>query len=1003
MITQVHPGRSRARPRRWAVALGAAVAASLVLQTTGMAHAATQNLGPYVVTDTVTTDPVAGTTTATYTVTVPARAKALSHLSVGLEVCVPARTLLSSSPTGAVTQTGDPSTGLTGLILKWDRGQEAGTTVTYSYTVSGLYEATTVPIALKSRTTYLGTVQGISCDEVAPHIAVTKTATPLTLAEPGGTATFAVSVTNTGVLPVTLTTLVDDVYGNLAGQGTCSVPQPLAVGATYSCTFTGPVAGDAGSTHVDTVTATAVDADGTTATAVDDATVGITDVLPRITLVKTATPGSLPEPGGTFTFSALVTNLSVEPVTLDTLVDDVYGDLNGLGTCSVPQVIAVGGTYACSFDGEFTGNADATQTDTIVASAVDNEGNRTADNDDATVTLTDVLPTILVDKAASVATVPENGAPVTFTVTVTNTSVEPVTLTSLVDDVYGDLAGLGTCATPQVIAIAGTYVCTFTQTVSGAAGTAHVDIVTGTAHDDDENIVTDDGTATVAIVDVLPAITVDKAAAPLTVAENGTVTFTVAVTNTSVEPVTLTTLVDDVYGNLDGKGTCAVPQTLAVAGTYTCTFTGGGFDAATSPHVDTVTATATDDDGNTTTDDDDATVTVTDVAPEIAVTKVAAPLTMPEPGGTFTFTVTVHNLSVEPVTITALDDDVYGDMNGLGTCATGGVLAPDAVYTCSFPGTFTGNAGATQTDVVTATAVDNDGTTDTDTATATVRLTDAAPTIGVTKTPSVDSVVAPGAPVTFTVTVTNTGTETVTLTSLVDDVYGNLAGVGTCATGATLPAAGTYTCSFTRTVSGAAGTTHVDVVTATATDDDGTPAVASDDATVLVVAAPPPPPVVEGGRVTHTGTTCQDYLAGANDLTSAQYGVKGGKIGNVAPGVFFYYTSVVAPSSDFTIAVTQSETSPTFSTLFGINNGQVRLYDGACATSSLATITTSGGQTSLSISGATPGETYVVSVKYTTGTVVGQSAPTPSTVHYDFTTSVNGVNVATDGLDLTKK
>ena len=1004
MTYQVKSGRplSRGRPRRWA--LGVAVAASLVLQGAGVAQAVTQKLGPYTVTDSVVADPATGTTTASYTVTVPSRAKDLSHLTVGLDLCVPFRELLSTSPAGAKIQTGDPSTGVTGLVLKWDMPQKAGTTVTYSYTVAGLYESTPVTIALKTATSYFGTVQGISCTPLAPRIGVTKVATPATLAEPGGTATFTVTVANTGVLPVTLTSLVDDVYGNLAGLGTCSVPQPLPVGGTYTCAFTGAVSGDAGSAHVDTVTATAVDANGTTATAVDDATVTITDVLPSVTLLKTAVPTTLPEPGGSFTFDVLVTNTSVEPVTLTSLVDDIYGDLDGLGTCSVPQALAIGGTYACSFAGSFAGDAGDTQTDTIVASVRDNEGNTATDADDATVTLTDVLPTILVDKAANVVSVPENGAPVTFTVTVANTSVEPVTLTSLVDDVYGDLNGQGTCVLPQTLAIAGTYSCTFTKTVSGAAGSAHVDVVTGTATDDDGNTTTDDDDANVGITDVLPTITVDKAAAPLTVAENGTVTFTVVVTNTSVEPVTLTALVDDVYGNLDGKGTCSVPQTLAIAGTYTCTFTGGGFDAAASPHVDTVTGTATDDDGNTTTDDDDATVTVLDVAPTILVTKAAAPSSLPEPGGTFAFTVTVTNTSFEPVTITALGDDIYGDMNGLGTCATGAVLAPTAVYTCTFPGTFTGNAGDAQTDVVTATAVDNDGTTATDTADATVRITDAAPTISVDKTPSVGSVLEPGGPVTFTITVTNTSGETVTLTSLVDDVFGNLAGLGTCGTGSSLPSGGTYTCSFTGTVTGAGGTTHVNVVTATATDDDGTTAVDTDDATVVIEGAPeePPPPVV-GGRVTHTGTTCDDYLSGANDLTSAQYGVKGGKINNVAPGVFFYYTSVVAPSSDFTIDITQSETSPTFDTLFGINNGQVRLYDEDCADSRLATVTTSGGQTSLSVSGATPGEMYVVSVKYTTGTVVGQSVPTPTTVHYDFTTSVNGVNVASDGIDLTKK
>lgn len=64
---------------------------------------------------------------------------------------------------------------------------------------------------------------------------------------------------------------------------------------------------------------------------------------------KFAAPGAIPVPGADVTFTFVVHNLSsTEPSTVDGLVDDVYGDLNGQGSCSFPQTLAPGATYTCS-------------------------------------------------------------------------------------------------------------------------------------------------------------------------------------------------------------------------------------------------------------------------------------------------------------------------------------------------------------------------------------------------------------------------------------------------------------------------------------------------------------------------------------------------------------------------------------------------------------------------------------------------------------------------------
>ncbi|MDI1462140.1 hypothetical protein QEZ54_14295 [Catellatospora sp. KI3] len=109
--------------------------------------------------------------------------------------------------------------------------------------------------------------------------------------------------------------------------------------------------------------------------------------------------------------------------------------------------------------------------------------------------------------------------------------------------------------------------------------------------------------------------------------------------------------------------------------------------------------------------------------PTITVTKTASPTSMPAPGGTFAFTINVTNTSAGTVTLSGLVDDVYGNLNGNGTCATGGSIAAASSYNCSFNGSFTGTPNQSQTDTVTATVTDAAGSTGSAAASATVTLT----------------------------------------------------------------------------------------------------------------------------------------------------------------------------------------------------------------------------------------------------------------------------------------
>src|SRR5690606_5701230 len=180
-----------------------------------------------------------------------------------------------------------------------------------------------------------------------------------------------------------------------------------------------------------------------------------------------------------------------------------------------------------------------------------------------------------------------------------------------------------------------------------------VDVI---AVDDDNTSATDYDTETVTFDDVLPDISVMKTASPTSVPETGgNVTFTFRVTNAGVEDVTITSLEDNKFGDLAGDADCYVGAILAAGAScsFEATFTIPAGDVPGS-HVNTFTAVGADDDGNTDTADWTETVTYSDVAPLVDLTKTADPLTLPEPGGVFTFTLSIHNTSDELVTITAL-------------------------------------------------------------------------------------------------------------------------------------------------------------------------------------------------------------------------------------------------------------------------------------------------------------------------------------------------------------
>lgn len=232
------------------------------------------------------------------------------------------------------------------------------------------------------------------------------------------------------------------------------------------------------------------------------ATVDILVEHGSLVVTKTATPTSLLEPGGTFTFPVSATNTATfTPVTLDRVCDDRYGTVAGVGCpagtlgavnstdCTVPQTLAPGASYACSFSGDFTSQDPATDTDTVTFSGVDANGGPVSASASATVAITDVPPSAVATKAFA------SGLCATVAINASVFNPNPsdaLTLLALNDSHFGDLMTAHddvlatTCATTS-IPVGGSSNCTFDAKFCGLSET---DTFTATLTDGEGNTFT---------------------------------------------------------------------------------------------------------------------------------------------------------------------------------------------------------------------------------------------------------------------------------------------------------------------------------------------------------------------------------------------------------------------------------------------------------------------------------------------------------------------------------
>ena len=507
-----------------------------------------------------------------------------------------------------------------------------------------------------------------------PQISVTKVPDPKSLPEPGGLFTFTYVVTNNSVEDVTLTSVTDDVLGTIALPADVTLsPGEKSAPMSASTTYT-----EAG-VYPNEVTAKAEDNEGNEATATAEAQVEVTDVLPQISVTKVPDPKSLPEPGGLFTFTYVVTNNSVEDVTLTSVTDDV------LGTIALPADVTLSpGEKSAPMSASTTYTEAGVYPNEVTAKAEDNEGNEATATAEAQVEVTDVLPQISVTKVPDPKSLPEPGGLFTFTYVVTNNSVEDVTLTSVTDDV------LGTIALPADVTLSpGEKSAPMSASTTYTEAGVYPNEVTAKAEDNEGNEATATAEAQVEVTDVLPQIQITKTADVHEVPTTGAwVTYTFVVKNLSVEPIMVTSVVDDKFGDLSTEA--GVPRVLGVGGSFSFDVK-KWIEGPAGDHTNVVTVEGRDNEGNTATDDDDETVVIRrvaiDVEKEISLDNGTTWLDADAPNGLdflagspILYRFVVTNTGTADLSNVVLKDSVLGIDVAIGDLAAGASInyAPSA-------------------------------------------------------------------------------------------------------------------------------------------------------------------------------------------------------------------------------------------------------------------------------------------------------------------------------------
>ncbi|MFM1744703.1 MAG: hypothetical protein RLZZ630_640, partial [Bacteroidota bacterium] len=154
------------------------------------------------------------------------------------------------------------------------------------------------------------------------------------------------------------------------------------------------------------------------------------------------------------------------------------------------------------------------------------------------------------------------------------------------------------------------------------------------------------------------------------------------------------------------------------------------------------------------------------------------------------------------------------------------------------------------------------------------------------------------------------------------------------------------------------------------------------------VAVVNPAPTSCGAGIYPTQTTCSTFKGGtATPLASLCYTKKQAKVFNVTPGVFFYFTSIIAPSASFTVDIKQ--TAPAGFQTFAVHqDNQITIWNKFCGRVADG-YTTTRGQAQIMVTNATAGQQYIIAVKYDAKSLIGNTVNGSPSPVFSFWTEIN--------------
>jgi fimbrial isopeptide formation D2 family protein/uncharacterized repeat protein (TIGR01451 family) len=545
-------------------------------------------------------------------------------------------------------------------------------------------------------------------------INVFKSVNRPTVSTSDANVTYTIVVENNGTLDVNITSMVDDMFGDITLRtgSTCTLPQEVYIGQSYSCSFDAVITGAPGYIHVNTVNVNAIDRAGNSSNASDKAYVRVIDAQDSVI--------------GQRVFNDKNANgiMDRNEQGIDGVSIDLIDSSNGLVIQSHvtsnngfylfehlnagTYIVKVTDISGVLFGYKLTTN-NYNYTTTILASTQDLNANFGYSK-----------PQVSVTKSSNISAVPAGvvGGDVIYNIEITNTGGSTIEIDNIFDDKFGDLNGVGTCKIGKTLLTQQSYSCEFIHSFSGySAGDTHTNTVAVNAHDSEGNIAKASDNETIVFVDD------NNGWAGLLIYYDANGNGAYDSGELGLDNVNIV-LADKNGNTIDTTASSRYISEFGTAGLYL--FSGlpaGDYIIYTNGGKPTwrVVNPVDPDGGYVYTGGSSAQIPFTMSAgqiylnanfgfaiSDISVSKYSNVNSVVPPSGDVVYSVVVENSGGVDVILDSLIDDKFGELNGKGSCILPQSISVGGSYSCSFTETISGNEGDIHTNTVTASAHDVD-------------------------------------------------------------------------------------------------------------------------------------------------------------------------------------------------------------------------------------------------------------------------------------------------------